>query len=1106
LSAHHLYPRLRYYSNQTKAPASKSRLGSELSKVQEVPAAAVTGETTSAPDGSGSKKKGKKSTAHKYLLKRQAKRAKQQAEAAAAATAEQPASSQQAASDEAQPGPKKEQRGKGSKAAFKALVSGDNTPNERQTVDNGASNKESTTPNGKPAVIRHETQRPPPQFLANIKNLRKQLEVEIARAKAQTESPAAKKSKTFGDSGSIADDTTAGARTEASPDVKTSTSGSTSTKATTKTTTKATTKVATKAATKATTKATTKDATKDATKEAQKKSAPTPKKKAKKKGKEKFVPATVEANDLALVPVDRPQPPVPGLAYGLDRVLFNPGVYHLQDPRSRVYNFDPYLAGIMPVKEFDFGALRQYITSSKDRTLANIAAEAGKKYAGSTSSMTSMLSHFHYLLSNWRPINPSHVSRGFPVESTNFTRIGRAPAAIFLHYQDGTYAIDADKEFDSANVLSMLGKSMEKLLTLPKQDFEKYRRVNSDQLTEEERNSDESYHYTTMGDFMMRSQLDAHDPRIPGTGMFDLKTRAVVTIRMDAQDYHKGLGYEIRQRFGEWESYEREYYDMIRSAFMKYSLQVRMGRMDGIFVAFHNTQRIFGFQYISLPEMDNALHGTANMTLGNHEFKLSLHLLNKLLDKATKRFPGKSLRLHFETRPADVPVMYVFAKPVTQEQIEEVQNKNKAQVEAFERNMMGLNPEVKDEVEDETPPVQEDEKGPEEDEETSLDVWEDMRLKVEEVLENDEQGENFVRDAIEDALEESGLLRTESVEEKQRYLNALMKAVVSEGEAEEVDDANKNTGELSIGGDGHDSSEAVQDTPIQTEPVEEADTRRPDIQEAEQESAGQELVESEADGDAVPHEPDASSKQPPLKDLIIRLAAKSRASSTGHGENSPNQKDDESSDWQRLRRFEEILHQMVEKTQEPAVSPPPEQSSSDEDLSTTAQTPPSEEPSQEDSSDAATSQESPSSDPTPASEPIDTIAKGEEVMGMIVTIRNKVDGKFVPRPEDLTKKSSWVVHYAIEELAKDRASRLYAQTVERRRKAMEKTTDTGEWSNRFKGKLDELSKKGRGFRRVENDKAKLYPVYVYGSDKPLKWEEVFSDQGEPLAPKKPETE
>jgi hypothetical protein len=708
------------------------------------------------------------------------------------------------------------------------------------------------------------------------------------------------------------------------------------------------------------------------------------------------------------------------------------------------------------------------------------------------------------LLSAWRPINPDHVSRSFPVQSRNFTRIGRAPAAIFLQYQNGTYAIDADKEFDTANVLSMLGKSMEKLLTLPKEDFEKYRRVNSGQLTDEERNSGESYHYTTMGDFMMRSQLDAHDHRVPGTGMFDLKTRAVVSIRMDAQEYHKGVGYEIRHRFGEWESYEREYYDMIRSAFMKYSLQVRMGRMDGIFVAFHNIQRIFGFQYISLPEMDTTIHGTSNMTLGNHEFKLSLHLLNKLLDKATARFPKQSLRLHFETRPTDPPFMYVFAKPVTQGQIEEVQNKNKAAVEAFERDMMGLVRDEKDESEDEAPLAEEEAQSTEEDEETSLDVWEDMRLKVEEALENDEQGENFVRDAIEDALEDSGLLKTESVEERQRYLKALMEAIVSEDEGDHAGDGNITSGEMSIGGGGE-GSEAVRDAPVHAEAVqetfEEADRRSPDIQEAEQESAGQDLVEHEAESDATPHEVDAASNQQPLKDLIMRFAAKSGAGSTTQKDAATTQDEEESSDWAKLRRFEEILREIVEKSPKPAQSGETvEQSSSSE---------PSE-PRGTTTSSASTSatEEDPAADeqnPSPTEE-VDSIAKDDDILGMIVTLRNKVDGKFVTRPDQLNKTSTWEVHYTVEELAKDRASKIYRQTIERRGKMLAKTDDDAHkrWNKGFKQKLETLSRNGRLWRRQQVEKAKAYPVHVYGNDKPLQYEEVFTDAGEPHVPKQNE--
>lgn len=94
--------------------------------------------------------------------------------------------------------------------------------------------------------------------------------------------------------------------------------------------------------------------------------------------------------------------------------FISPGVYHLRDPRSRVYNFDPYLGSIMPVTEFDFDALKKYVTSSKDETLRQIALKEGKKYVGSSSSMTSVLSHFHYLLSAWRGVNIDNLSQGFP--------------------------------------------------------------------------------------------------------------------------------------------------------------------------------------------------------------------------------------------------------------------------------------------------------------------------------------------------------------------------------------------------------------------------------------------------------------------------------------------------------------------------------------------------------------------------------------------------------------------------------------------------------------------------------------------------------------------
>ena len=42
------------------------------------------------------------------------------------------------------------------------------------------------------------------------------------------------------------------------------------------------------------------------------------------------------------------------------------------------------------------------------------------------------------------------------------------------------------------------------------------------------------------------------------------------------------------------------------------SFQARIGNMDGVLVAYHNTARIFGFQYISLEEMEERLYSSGN--------------------------------------------------------------------------------------------------------------------------------------------------------------------------------------------------------------------------------------------------------------------------------------------------------------------------------------------------------------------------------------------------------------------------------------------------------------------------------------------------------------
>ncbi|KAG0348524.1 hypothetical protein BG004_004940 [Podila humilis] len=331
---------------------------------------------------------------------------------------------------------------------------------------------------------------------------------------------------------------------------------------------------------------------------------------------------TVSARDVLIKNVTpKNMPKVAALEHGLDRVLFNPGVHWLQDPRSAVFNFDPYLRKICQPKDFDYSALQEYKTSSMDESLRNIASKHGAKYIGSTSSMTS---------------------------PKGFTRLSRAPSTIQLVYKGkGIYAIDADKTFDSSTVLMQLGKSMEKMLTSTPKEFSRFTKENSWKVSKEERSAPEAFNYITAdGKFMLRSQLDCEDPRLPGK-TFDLKTRAAVAIRLDVHNYEQNQGYQLRKSHGILESFEREYYDMMRAAFLKYSLQVRIGQMDGIFVAFHNTARIFGFQYISLDEMDSRLFGSKAM--GDECFKNQLRILNRALDEITAHYPEQDLKITMDT-------------------------------------------------------------------------------------------------------------------------------------------------------------------------------------------------------------------------------------------------------------------------------------------------------------------------------------------------------------------------------------------------------------------------------------------------------------------------
>lgn len=398
---------------------------------------------------------------------------------------------------------------------------------------------------------------------------------------------------------------------------------------------------------------------------------------------------------------------VPNLKHSLSRVLFSPGVHYLQDPRSKVFNFDPYLQNILPVNEFNFDHVTQYVTSHKDKAMMTISEKLGTKYYSSTSSMTGILSHLHFFLSNFKPVYCQDFS--FHMKTmARFTRGAQLPGIVIVRKMPGgKFAIDSDKSSDKEIVLSLLGHSLERLLVSEPELFEKYKKSNTDESAlkeiQEIEKTGNTYHYAKMGDFVMRSQLDCQDSRLPGTGTFDLKTRAVCAVRHDMTQNEKEVtGYEIVKTVGEYESFEKELFELAKSTMLKYSLQARIGNMDGIFILFHNIAKTFGFQYLPLTEIDKIIHSVGmkakevsefenDLTaldsaenfnklaskVANDEFNISMKIWNQILDLiSTDYLPNTSFRLIFKAVLAGPyeTVLHVVAHPLTEFEVEKIQS------------------------------------------------------------------------------------------------------------------------------------------------------------------------------------------------------------------------------------------------------------------------------------------------------------------------------------------------------------------------------------------------------------------------------------------------
>lgn len=227
----------------------------------------------------------------------------------------------------------------------------------------------------------------------------------------------------------------------------------------------------------------------------------------------------------------------------------------------------------------------------------------------------------------------------------------RLPAVIKLvyHPETGTYHVDEARTQDSAEnyVLSSLGKSIKANLTATPEQIDQHARSASARHIEDHWQEPTASHFMQVGQILVRTPLFCQDPRLPRK-TFDIKTRGVVAVRKDRENWVEGSGYQIRRLRGLLESYEREQFDLARSSMLKYLLEARMGDMDGAFVCYHNTATVFGFEYFSREQMSHILAG--DEAFFEQVYRSLFPILEAIFTSATDHFPRQSLNLSLEAR------------------------------------------------------------------------------------------------------------------------------------------------------------------------------------------------------------------------------------------------------------------------------------------------------------------------------------------------------------------------------------------------------------------------------------------------------------------------
>ena len=338
---------------------------------------------------------------------------------------------------------------------------------------------------------------------------------------------------------------------------------------------------------------------------------------------------------------------IPRLTHNLDQIVEQPGIYKIEDLKGSMPkpSFD-FLKNIPQPHEMDFSQIPDYSPPSYDVNLREFARFSKSKYLMSTSTISSIISQVYYLFSVFQEADYEELPSYGKADMRRYMNAQRKPSSSFLRCVDkenDIYALDSDSGVFPPyhKILMDMGNILEKVYTMEpehfegvfikgKQDLSKYSLV------------EEDYHrfLKINDDLCLRSQIDCQSTLPNGEKIvYEIKTRATAPQRYEVTRYKDFMDYKVDPIIGFMNSFEREYYDLIRGAFMKYFFQLKIGGMDGALIGFHNTVSNFGFEYVKRSTIEKLIFG--NAFKADVVFMVCSKIVTTILDEILVTLKGK---------------------------------------------------------------------------------------------------------------------------------------------------------------------------------------------------------------------------------------------------------------------------------------------------------------------------------------------------------------------------------------------------------------------------------------------------------------------------------